>query len=1070
MLNKIILWSVANRAAVVLLLVALITTGAVAYTRLPTDAFPDISPVMVPVFAEAHGMAPEEVEQLISIPIESVMSGLPGVRELKSTSAFGMAVIYIYFEDDMDIYFCRQIVAERLAAASADLPSTIDPPRLGPISTGLGEVFMYYLSIDPEIDTEGKDPDIYLRELNDWVVKLQLQTVSGVTDILSMGGHVLQYQVRVDPTALNRFDVALSDVVNAITKNNSNVGGQFLVLGQEEYLVRGVGLLQGLEDLRTIQVKVVDGIPIRLRDLAEIDYGAEVRRGAVVLDGEQEIVAGIVLKLFGENSSDVINRIRSKIPEIQASLPSGVDLVSYYDQSRLVDNAVSTVRQAMLLGALLVLISLFVFLGNFRSAMIVALALPLCASVAFLLMGANGMSANLMSLGGIAIAIGMLGDGAIVMVENIHRRLASKKPAESDRSKTVVAAATEVARPISFSVLIIIIVFLPLLTLEGIEGAMFSPMAATISFALLGSLLAALVMTPSLGSMLIRSRPESESSLQNRIRRIYTTFLRRALNFRRFIAVTAVLTLGLSLFVLSRLGTEFIPVLEEGVVQVGITMSPSIALEEATDVVGQMQRKVGQFQEVESSVARIGRPEAGAHPHPVNFGMIQAVLRPFDSWQNHHSKAELVESIHHALAETPGVQLNFTQPIQNLFDELLSGVRTQLAIKVYGDDLSQLRRAAEEIRQAINDVPGLVDLAVEQSFGQPQVQVIVNRQACARYNVAAADILEIVELAVGGEVIDEFYLNSRRFGIHVRFQEAYRSDPEAIGNLLVPSASGAQVPLSQLADVKKVIGPIQVNREHNQRRWIISANVRGRDIGSVVADIREKVNKEIELPTGYYLEYGGQFENQQRAMRRLALIVPAAFVLIFVMLYLALGRFSLALLIFVNVPMALVGGIIGLWVGGEYLSVPASVGFIALFGIAVQNGLVLVSHIVELIRAGAPPREAIIEGAANRLRPVLMTALTTMLGLTPLLLSTGMGSEVQRPLALVVVAGLLSSTFLTLILIPALFEWFSVSKVFRMIDVDPGRREIRRDGGSVNLGKFGQDTRGPTTTGHQAFE
>ncbi len=1033
MLNSIIHWSVTHRGAVVILLGVLITAGAISFHQLPTDAFPDVSPVMVPVFAEAHGMAPEEVEQLISIPIESVMSGLPGVRELKSTSAFGMAVIYIYFEDDMDIYFCRQIVAERLAAASAKLPSTIDPPNLGPISTGLGEVFMYYLTIDPEadpeVDTEGKAPNLYLRELNDWVVKLQLQTVPGVTEILSMGGHVLQYQVQVDPTALSRFKIDLSDVVNAITANNSNVGGQFLVLGQEEYLVRGVGLLEELEDLRTIQVKVVDGIPITLGDLAEIDYGAEVRRGAVVLNGEQEIVAGIVLKLYGENSSHVIERLRSKIPEIQASLPAGVQLVSYYDQSRLVDNAVTTVRTAMLLGALLVLISLFVFLGNLRSALIVALALPLCASVAFLLMGASGMSANLMSLGGIAIAIGMLGDGAIVMVENIHRRLSMRKAADADRTKTVIAAAVEVARPISFSVLIIIIVFLPLLTLEGVEGTMFSPMAATISFALLGSLIAALVITPSLASMLIHSRPESEASLQNRMRRIYTRFLGRVLNHRFLIAVAAVISLVLSLVVLSSLGTEFIPVLEEGVVQVSITMSPSIALEEATSVVSQMQRRVAEFQEVESSVARIGRPEAGSHPHPVNFGMIQAVLRPQKNWKNHHSKAELVESIHHVLAETPGVQLNFTQPIQNLFDELLSGVRTQLAIKVYGDDLGQLRETAEEIRGVINDIPGLVDLAVEQSFGQPQVQVVVNRKACARYDVSAADILEIVELAVGGEVVDEFYLNSRRFGIHVRFQEEYRSDPVAIGNLLVQSASGAHVPLSQVADVQKVIGPIQVNREHNQRRWIVSANVRGRDIGSVVADIRAKVDAEIKLPAGYFLEYGGQFENQQRAMRRLAFIVPAAFALIFIMLYMALGRFSLAALIFVNVPMALVGGVLGLAISGEYLSVPASVGFIALFGIAVQNGLVLVSHIIELIRGGAKPREAIIEGAAHRLRPVLMTALTTMLGLTPLLLSTGMGSEVQRPLAIVVVAGLLSSTFLTLVLIPALFEWFYKEEV-----------------------------------------
>jgi cobalt-zinc-cadmium resistance protein CzcA len=1024
MLNRVVDWSLNHRLVALLVLATVVVLGAVEYMQLPTDAFPDVSPILVPVFAEAHGMAPEEVERLVTFPIESAMSGLPGVRELKSTSAFGMAVVYVYFDDDMDIYFCRQIVAERLARVATELPDMHEPPSLGPISTGLGEVFMYYLTIAAGVDTGGKDSNAYLRELNDWVVKRQLLTVRGVTDILSMGGQVLQYQVRVNPQALNRYEVGISDIVDAISSNNDNVGGQFLVLGLEEHLVRGVGLLETLEDLRNVQVKVVAGTPIKLRDLADVEYGSEVRRGVVLLDDGREIVAGIVLKLYGENTSRVIKRLRSKIVDVQASLPAGVELVPYYDQSTLVNTAVSTVRNATLIGGILVLLCLFVFLGNFRTAAIVAVALPFCTAVAFLLMGWRGLSANLMSLGGIAIAIGMLCDGAIVMVENIHRHLKHSGALGGVRP-VIMKAASEVARPIAFSAAIIIVVFLPLFTLEGVEGIMFSPMAFTICFALFGSLVAALVLAPILASFVLKPHQKGELSLLVTLSRTYEALLGKALTHRSRVVILAVIALVGSIFLAANLGTEFVPVLEEGVAQINITMSPSISLQEAAATVGKMQKTVGDFQEISSSVAKIGRPEAGGHPHPVNFGMVQARLKPMRDWQNHRTKEELIESLEASLSKFPGVQLNFTQPIQNLFDELLSGVRTQLAIKVYGEDLTTLRRIALEIREAIEDVPGLVDLATEQSFGQPQLQIIADRQACARFDVDVADILELVEIAVGGEVVDDLFLSTRRFGIHVRYQEPFRSDARAIKNLLVRTASGASIPLSQVASVEEVIGPSQVNRENNQRRWTVSANVRGRDMGSVVADIKSRVEHEIDLPVGYHLEYGGQFANQQRAMRRLAVIVPTVLVLIFLALYLSLENLRLAALIFVNVPMALIGGVCGLAVFGEYLSVPASVGFIALFGIAVQNGLVLVACVKQLAGQGMAVSEAVVTGAVQRLRPVLMTASTTVLGLTPLLLSHGIGSEVQRPLAAVVVFGLFSSTFLTLFLLPALYSLFA---------------------------------------------
>ncbi len=1025
MIERIVEISLKNRLIIVLLLVGIITGGVFYYRRLPTDAFPDVSPVMVPIFAEAHGMAPEEVERLITFPIETSMSGLPGVTLVKSTSAFGMAVIYVYFKDDVNIYFARQIVSERLSGAMAELPKMHEPPVLGPISTGLGEVFMYYLTADETVDTEGKDKNTYLRELNDWVVKFQLQVVPGVTEILSMGGHVLQYQIEVNPYALKKYAIGLEEIVDAVNDNNGNAGGQFLVLGSEEYLVRGVGLIEHLDDIKNIQIKVVNSTPVRLKDVAGVTFGNEIRRGVVTLNGEQEVVAGIVMKLFGENTSEVIKRLSEKFPEVQKSLPAGVALVPYYNQSNLVNNATGTVKKALLQGAILVLLTLILFLGNFRTAFIVAIALPLCALVAVIFMGITGLSANLMSLGGIAIAIGMLGDASIVMVENIHRHLSDERSKSRSKFELIVTAAQEVGTPILFSVAIIIIVFLPLFTLEGVEGKMFSPMAFTISFALLGSLVAAILFAPVLASIFLEAKPQKEFAVVALLKRMYQPLLKKALKIKVGIGSAAITVFVGALLLLPRLGTEFIPVLEEGIIQINVAMAPSISLQKATETIMKLERAIRTIDEVESTIAKIGRPEAGSHPHPVNSAHIQIALKPTKQWKNFKSKQQIVAVLEKQLSEYPGVQLNFSQPIQNMFDELLSGVRTQLAIKLYGEDLGILRTRAEGIKEVIEGVPGLVDLATEQSYGQPQVQIVADRKACMRYGVNVADILEIVELAVGGEIIDQVYLNTRRFGIHVRYQEKYRSDPKALENLLVPSTEGYKVPLSQVARIEKLVGAIQINREKNQRRWTISANVRGRDMGSVVADIQKRVKEKVQLPSGYYLEYGGQFKNQQRAMKRLSIIVPTTFFLIFLMLYLSFSSIRYALLIFINVPLAFIGGVLGLFITGEYLSVPASVGFIALFGIAVQNGLVLVSYINQLREEGRPTIEAVIEGSNLRLRPVLMTAMTTVLGLVPLLLSQGMGSEVQRPLAVVVVFGLISSTFLTLFLIPCLYEWFA---------------------------------------------
>jgi len=1024
--NKIVDISLRYRFFVILGIIAITTLGVYQYSQLPVDAFPDISPVMVPVFAEAHGMAPEEVERLITFPIESSMNGLPGVKQIKSTSAFGMAVIYVYFEDDVDIYFARQIVSERLNEALAQLPEMHEPPALGPISTGLGQIFIYYLTIGPDVDTDGKDPTTYLREINDWVVKYQLQTVPGVTDILSIGGHVLQYQIRINPHALNKYKISLEEVVASVRENNKNAGGQFMLLGSEEYLVRGIGLLQNLDDIRNIHVKIIEGVPIKIGDLAEIGYGNEIRRGVVSRNGSEEVVSGMVLQLYGQNTSKVIESLYAKIPEVQASLPAGVNLVPYYEQSELVQQATWTVKKALLQGTVLVIIVLFVFLGNFRAAFIVSLALPLCALVSIIFMRLMGISANLMSLGGIAIGIGMLCDGAIVMVENIYRHLNANVGSLRKKTDIIFESAKEVSRPIIFSIIIIITVFLPIFSLKGVEGKMFSPMAFTLCFALFGSLIVAVTVAPALCTYLLKASKHKEFILVTKLKEIYRPWLMWAISNRKKVLAGVLIAFVCSISLMPLLGTEFIPTLEEGSILIGVAMAPSISLEKGVDVIQTLEKKIIAFGEVQEVVSRIGRPEAGSHPHPVNYAEIHIELKEQNNWPTYKNKKDLIEALNITLSNYPGVQLNFTQPIQNAFDELLSGIKAQVAVKLFGEDLNILKSKAQEIHNSIDNIPGLVDLAVEQSFGQPQIQIIADRQACSRYGINVGEILELVELAIGGEVIDNIYLNIRRFGIHIRYQESYRSDPKVIEDLLVHAENGTLVPLKQVAQIKEVIGPIQINREKNQRRWVIQGNVRGRDLGSVVADIKKSIANNIELPPGYYVEYGGQFENQQRAMARLTIIVPIVITLVFLMLCLTFGSLGEALLIIINVPLALIGGILGLFLAREYLSVPAAVGFIALFGIAVQNGVVLVSSINQLRTNGMEIKEAIITGALQRLRPVLMTAITTVLGLLPLLLSSGIGSEVQRPLATVVVFGLTSATLLTLFVIPAFYQWFAI--------------------------------------------
>ncbi|MDP8238755.1 MAG: CusA/CzcA family heavy metal efflux RND transporter [Candidatus Hatepunaea meridiana] len=1024
MLNKLIEFSISKRLLLGLFLLVVIGAGFISYRQLPVDAFPDISPVMVPVFAEAHGMAPEEVERLITYPIETAMNGLPDITDIRSTSAFGMAVIYVYFKDETDIYFARQLVSERLNSAMADLPEMHEPPGLGPISTGLGQVFMYYLTADSTVDTEGQPLNIYLRTLNDWVVKYQIRTVPGVTDVLSMGGNVLQFQVKVDPYKLMAYDIHLEEVVEAIQENNRNVGGQFIIRGREEYLVRGLGLLENTEQLSQIKVKEVNGVVVRLSDVANINIGPEIRRGVVLKDGVGEVVIGIVLKLFGENTSNVIENLYTKIDEIKGSIPQGVQLVPFYEQADLVSKATGTVKSALLIGAILVIFVLFLFLGDVRSALVVTASLPMSMLIAFLLMNRTGISANLMSLGGLTIAIGMIVDGSVVMVENIWRHL-SESNGQKPLKEVILVAGREVARPIAFAIMIIIIVFLPLFTLEGIEGKMFSPMAFTITFGLMGSLIFSFTLIPFLASIFFRGKISNKDNLLVRgIKSSYQATLKRVISKPFLVIFPALLALTGSILLIPHLGTEFIPTLEEGSISVQVVAAPSTSLKEMTRILNIQQEKLARYEEVTYVVTLIGRPEAGSHPHPVNTAHIQIGLKPFDKWDSGWTKQDLIDEIRATLEAYPGIQIAVSQPIQNMFDELLSGVKAELAIKLFGEDLEVLRTKGEEIKNLLNDVEGIVDLSLEQSFGQPQVQIDVNNEAAARYGLGVDDIMETVEIGIGGEVISHIYQQTRRFGILVRFDDRFRDDTEAIGNIRIHTPNGSFIPLSSVADISEVLGPIQINREKNQRRIVIQANVENRDLGSVVDEMQSVLKDKLDIPAGYFIEFGGQFENQRRAMTRLGIIVPLTMFIIFILLFSAFNNMRHAVLIYLNIPFALIGGIVALYLSGQYLSVPASIGFIALFGNAVQNGIVMISYWGELRRQGLPLSEVIFNGAILRVRPVLMTALTTILGLVPLLLATGIGAEVQRPLATVVVGGLVTSTILTLYLLPVLYGVF----------------------------------------------
>ncbi|MBW1882736.1 MAG: efflux RND transporter permease subunit [Deltaproteobacteria bacterium] len=1024
-MKNIIEFALSSRLLVLVLGSVVAIAGFRSYLGLPVDAFPDVSPNLVQIFTETEGLSPEDVEKYVTYPVETAMNGLPRLQKTRSVSNFGLSVVNVYFEDDADIYFARQVVNERLQEAREQIPDGFGEPAMGPISTGMGLILFYYIE-----DTTGRYSLEELRTVQDWLVKFHLQTVPGVTEILGIGGYEKQFQVRVHPENLLRFDVTISDVIERIRENNLNVGAQFLERNAEEYVVRSVGLAADIDDLENVVIKSEDGTPVFLHEVADIEIGGAIRRGVQTRNGVEEVVAGMVIKLFGANSSTVISAVEDKLAAINEILPDGLRLVPYYEQKTLVAACVETVTDALVQGIVLVALVLVFFMGGFRPSLVVALSIPFSVLFATLFMGQFGISANLMSLGGLAIAIGMMVDGTIVVVENVDRMLRESPPGES-RTRIVSRAALEVARPIAFAISIIIIVFLPLFTLQGVEGKTFRPLAYTVALAMAGSLIFALFLAPVLSDLLMRApkrRQDGKSSdvwVVRTLVRVYrpavSLFVRQ-----RGIAIGvcgALLLIGAVVF--PRLGSEFTPRLQEGTLVLRLSMAPSISLTESTRVTQRVERRLMKIHEIENVVTRIGRGELGAHTDPVNNAEMYILLRPQEEWRVAKTQQELEGVIRKELGAVPGVLTNFTQPIAMTVDELLEGVRAELAIKLFGDDLETLISTAAEVARVVGGVEGATDIQVDQASGTPQLVIRVDRQAVARYGMNVADVQRTIRAAVGGEVAGQIFEGIRRFDIYVRFAASYRETPEAIGNLLIAGPSGIRVPLSELAEISEVIGPRQITREDNQRFITIQCNVTGRDIGSFVADAQAAIDAQIKLPAGYLVTWGGQFRLQQEANRRLAIVVPITLLVLFLLLYSSFGSLHNAGLILLNIPLALVGGVVALWLTGQNLSVPSSVGFIALLGIALENGMVLVTYLNQLVRNGVPIDEASIRGACLRLRPVLMTAVTTMLGLIPLLLSSGTGSDVQRPLATVVVGGLVTSTVLTLLVVPALYKWFA---------------------------------------------
>ena len=1015
-MNHLIKFILTQRLLVIMAAAVLAVAGVIAWKALPIDAFPDVTNVQVMILSDAPGLASVDVEQRVTFPVELAMQGLPKVRQIRSMSKASFSQVIVVFEDDVDIYFARQLVFERLQSAREQLPKGIEP-EMGPVSTGLGEIYQYTLESDRRSPME-------LRTMQDWLIAPQLRTIPGVNEVNSFGGFVKQYQVLVDPARLLKYRLTLQDVLEGLQKNNANAGGNFITQGWEQAYVSSVGMIQTIQDIEDVVLHAKDGTPIFVKDVADVKIGPQTRQGAVTQDGRGETVAGMAIMLRGANSQIVVDSVKKAIPNIQASLPRDVRINPFYDRTTLIQACIETVAKALRDGSIFVIIILFLLLGNFRGAVIVALSLPFTAFFTFIMMGWQNVTANLMSLGGLAIAIGMVVDASIVVAENIARHLTERAGSGTPRLIIIQEAVREVARPVVFAIMIIIIVFLPLFTLEQMEGKMFKPLALTMCFALMGSLLVALTLIPVLCSLFLRGHKTTRDNFSIRmLKRLYLPVLALAIRFRWATVAVALVTLAATLALVPRLGTEFLPQLDEGSIAINVVRLPSASLDGSVAVGTAMEQRLKKFPEVKTVVTKTGRAEISEDPMGPEQNDLVIMLYPENEWKTGRTKEALVAAMKEELAAIPGVRLSFSQPIALRVNELISGVKSDLAVKLFGPDLDVLKPQADRIAALMGGIPGAEDVKVEQISGAAQVQIVVDRKAIARYKINLSDINSLIETAVGGEIATTVIEAQMRFAMLVRFPEKDRGDIAAIGRLLVPAPDGTLVPLAQLAKIQETEGPAQISREKGMRRVVVECNIRGRDMGSFVKEVQQSIQPLARtLPTGYFIEYGGQFENQQRAMKRLGVVVPVSIALIFIMLFSGLGTIRSALMVFANLPFALVGGILAMVVLHINLSVSAAIGFIALFGTAVGNGVVLVAFFNQLRQEGLTTAEAVRKGCDLRFRPLLMTALAMLLGLVPMLFATGSGSEIQRPLAAVVLGGLVSSMFLTLVVLPAIYH------------------------------------------------
>jgi heavy metal efflux system protein len=1011
MLNRLISFALDHRWMTLSVLLAFIGVSGYIASQIPIDAFPDLTNNQVVITTECPGLPPTEVEQLVTYPIESAVMGVPRTLGVRSISKLGLSVVTIILEDSVPTYFARQLVNERLQEVRSRLPQGLEP-ALGPVATAFGEVYQYTIEGNPSLMDR--------KTLQDWQIRNILRTVPGVNEVNSWGGYTKQYTIEVDPAALQRYGLTLRDVFTRLGENNRNFGGGFIEHAQQQYTIRGLGRAQDTQDLERVVLVARNGVPVLVRDVARVSIGNVPRQGAVLRDGQGETVSGMAIMLKGENGLRVIERVKERIARIK--LPDGARIVPFYDQSEVINGTIHTVTHNLIEAGVLVVLVLVLFLGNLRAALIVAAVIPLSMMFGFVGMAFCGISANLMSLG--AVDFGMVVDGAVVMMENSVRQLAHGE--KRGVRETIRSAAHEVARPIVYAVAIIIAVYLPILTLEGLEGRMFRPMAITVCSLLIGSLLLALTVVPLLGSLALRGRiTEKEEGWFTRLREAYRRSLGRAFRVRIPILIAAVLLVTIAVGSLGWIGTEFMPKLDEGSLLITTRKLPGISLSDSVRVSQVIERTVKEFPEVTGVVTKLGRPDLATEAMGVYEADVYVLLKPREQWTTAHTKEAFIQKVAARLEKIPGVSYNFTQPMAMRLDEVVSGIKADVAVKIFGEDTRVLEQLGEQVHRALAAIPGAADVQTEILSGVTELRVTADRAALARYGLNVTDIQEVVETATGGQRVSEMVEEQRRFPIAVRLPDHYRTDLDAMGNLILQSPGGERVRLNQVATLCVAPGPEIVSREAGQRRIVVQSNVRGRDLGSFVADAQRAMAAGVKLPAGYDMEWGGQFENQQRAMRRLLIVLPLSVLVILGLLVATFRSVWQALLILLNVPFALVGGIGALWLRGLNMNVSASIGFIALFGVAVLNGIVMVSYINRLRENGAAMQDAVLNGASLRLRPVLMTALVASLGFVPMAISQATGAEVQRPLATVVIGGLVTSTLLTLYVLPLLYPWFT---------------------------------------------